>query len=249
MRTMTTTGVRQVQVSSATISAPPQLTVGAGLQEFTSANLGASEHGGIDVTITSSAPSVVRVSPDSTTAGTGSIAVPVANSTTNVPFYVQGVEGANATAIVTLSAPGFISTTMSVTVTPSGIEIIGLPSEISIGAEDATAWYVQVGIPNSIQSGLSLVQNVRAGSPGFVVTLTSDNGAVARLRSDEPPATAQIVTKPIQPGLYYTLAVAPDTSWGLSLDPLAAGTVHVTATGPEGVISTDSARRTVVVNP
>jgi hypothetical protein len=93
------------------------------------------------------------------------------------------------------------------------------------------------------------VQTVRAGSPGFVVTLTSDNGAVARLRSDEPPATGQIVTKPIQPGVYFTSAVAPGTSWGLALDPLAAGTVHITATGPAGVISIDSARRTVIVNP
>jgi YVTN family beta-propeller protein len=249
LRTMTTTGVRQVDVSTPQISAPPQMTVGAGLQQPVFAALGAAQHGGVDVTITSSAPSVVLVSPDSTTAGAGSIAVPMADGGTTVPFHIQGVEGANATAIVSLSAPGFISTTMSVTVSAAGIEIVNLPFTMSATAPDAASWYVQAGVPNAAQSALQAAQAVRAGSPGFVVTISSDNGAVAQLRSDEPPATGQVVSKPIHEGTYYTQAVAPGSTYGLAFDPLGAGTVHVTAAGPGGVISTDAARLTIVIDP
>ena len=154
------------------------------------ATLGASQHGGVDVTITSSAPSVVRVSPNSTTTGTASTVVHVANNQTSVPFVIHGLENVSATAVVTLSAPGFTSTTMSVTVTPSSVEILNLPASISAGAADDTDMYVQVGIthPSYNNSQLWQVQNVRAGSPGFVVTLTVDNPARARLRSDEPPS-------------------------------------------------------------
>ena len=86
--------------------------------------------------------------------------------------------------------------------------------------------YVQVGIthPTYNNSQLWQVQNVRAGSPGFVVTLTVDNPARAQLRSDEPQATGQTVTKPIQPGIYYTQRlIQSGTTYGLAFDPLAQG--------------------------
>jgi hypothetical protein len=72
---------------------------------------------------------------------------------------------------------------------------------------------------------------------------------IARLKSDQPVATAQSVTKPIQPGIYYTQAILAGTSYGLAFDPLAAGTTTVTATGPLGVISTAQASRTVIITP
>ena len=122
--TMTTNGVRHVSVVTPAITSGAAATIGAGLQVSHAATLGAAEHGGVGVTIASSAPSVVLVSPNTTTAGSGSIVVPIANNSTHVPFVIQGVENANATAIVTVSAPGFTSTTISVTITPAGIEIV-----------------------------------------------------------------------------------------------------------------------------
>ena len=248
--TMTTTGTRTVTVSTpAIVPWLPSLTVGSGLQLGTFATLGASQHGGVTMTVTSSAPSVVLVSPDSLTQGATTIGVPVANGTTFVPFVIQGLEGASGTATVTLSAQGFTSTTIAVTVTASAIEIINLPTSISAESADAVSWYVQVGLPSGNGSGLIEVQNVRAGSPGFVVTLTNSTAGVAQLGSDEPVVLGQTVTKPIQPGFYYTQAIPFGTQYGLFFDPLAPGTTTVTATGPFNVITTSQAIRTVVITP
>ena len=116
-------------------------------------------------------------------------------------------------------------------------------------AANVVSWYVQVGLPSGNGSGLIEVQNVRAGSPGFVVTLTNSTAGVAQLGSDEPVVLGQTVTKPIQPGFYYTQAIPFSTQYGLFFDPLAPGTTTVTATGPLNVITTSQAIRTVVITP
>jgi hypothetical protein len=248
--TMTATGTRTVTVTTpAIIPSVPTVTVGSGLQVSSFASLGGSQHGGVTVTITSSAPSVMLVSPDSTIAGTATIGIPMANNSASIPFVIQGMEGAAGTATVTLSAPGFTSATMTVTVTPSAIEIIGLPTSISAGDANAVNWYVQVGLPCAGNAQLCTVQNVRGGSPGFVVTLSNSTAAAAQLGSDQPVAIGQTVTKPILPGFYYTQAVPFGTQYGLVFDPLAPGTTTVTATGLFNVISTSQASRMVVISP
>ena len=247
--TMSASGVRTVTVSTPAIQSTNTATVGAGLQIAHSGFLGASQHGGVNVTLTSSAPSVVRVSPNATTAGSTTLNIPLANGTTGFSFEIQGVEGARGTAVVTLSAPGFTSTTITVTVDQAAIEIVALSSSIGANAASETTWYVQIGLANAAGSALQSVQSVRAGSPGMVITLTNSNQTVARLASDEPAAVGQTVTKPIRAGTYYTQALVGGTSYGLTFDPLAAGTTTVSATGPAGVAQTDQAVRTVVVNP
>ena len=246
---MTTNGVRMVSVAAAPgISLSNAFTVGAGLQVPTIATLGATEHGGVTVTITSSAPELVLVSPNADTPGSTSIPVTLANGLTSVPFVIQGVENVDATAIVTVSAPGFISDTATVKVTPSAIDIQSLPASVDAALGEVVNLYVQVGIPNATNTGLTAGQNVRAGSPGFLVTLTNSNSAVAELKSDEPLAIGQTVTKAIQSGDYYTHAVVSGTSFGLAFRPLAPGTTTVTATGPAGVITTNpGANRGVTV--
>jgi hypothetical protein len=250
VQTMTTTGVRTVVVGTPGISVPETALVGAGLSTAIVGTLGGSQHGGVDVLISSSAPGLVRVSPDATTTpeADGSIVVPVPNNSTTVPFVLNALESVTGTAIVTLSAPGFTTSTITVTVTAAGIEIVGLPTNMQAGAAEDTSWYVQAGIPNQLNTGLAIVQNVRAGSPGFVVTLTASSSA-GRLRSDQPPLSGLTVSKPIQPGIYFTQSVAAGTSFGLGFTALSPGTVVVTASGPAGVISTDQAARTITINP
>jgi hypothetical protein len=249
--TMSTTGVRTVTVTTpAIVASPDTVTVGAGLQVSVSAFLGASQHGGIDLTVTSSAPSVTVVASEHSAAGQGSIQIAVPNGTTHVPFYVQGIENAAGVATLTLSAPGFTSTSVTVTVSPAGIEIVSLPSSVDAGAANVFGWYVQVGLANEAGTFLTQVQNVRGGSPGFVVTLTNGTAGVAQLVSDEPEATGQSVTKPIQPGFYYTQPVPGQPYYGLGLDPLAAGSTTVRAIGPFNTITTSqSGIRTVVITP
>jgi hypothetical protein len=250
VQTMSVTGVRTVTVGTPGIAVQETAVVGGGLQLNLFATLTASQHGGIDVTISSSAPGILRVSPDPTVTGDpdGSISVPVANNLTSVPFVLQALENVTGTATVTLSAPGFVSSTITVTVTPAAIQIIGLPTSAQAGSAELTSWWVEVGIPDQFNNVLTTTQNVRAGSPGFVVTLTS-NSAAATLRSDQPVATGQSVTKPIQPGIYFTQAVAAGSLFGLGLTPVSQGTVTISATGPAGVISTTTASRTIAITP
>jgi hypothetical protein len=248
VRTMTTSGARTVVVGTPRILVSSAETVGAGLQVPLSATLNGSQHGGVNVLITSSAPELVLVSRTTTTAGDSSISVPVADNTTDVPFVIQALENVTGTAIVSLSTDGFTTATMTVTVTQSAIEIIGLPAQIAAGAPEEIFWYVQAGLPHPFVPGLITTQSVRGGSPGFVVTLSADNG-LARLRSDEPATVGQSVTKPILAGNYHTVHVPPSTGFGLGFEPLAAGTVVISAVGPAGVISTGQASRTVMITP
>ncbi|HXI21922.1 MAG TPA: hypothetical protein VNH46_12580, partial [Gemmatimonadales bacterium] len=96
--TASTNGTRTITVTQPGISLSlnyPQ--VGSGLQESGGGSLGASNHGGVTVTLTSSLPSVLLLAPDASTPGQASIQIPVANGSTSFLFYVQGVEQATGT--------------------------------------------------------------------------------------------------------------------------------------------------------
>jgi hypothetical protein len=150
---------------------------------------------------------------------------------------------------VTLSAPGFTSASMTVTVRQSAIEVHNLPTSAGAADPDLMDWYVIAGLPSLDNTFMLQAQAVRAGSPGYVVTLSNGTPGVAQLGSDEPPATGQIVTKPIAPGSYYTLPAPGELPYGLRFDPIAPGTTTVTATGIAGVVSLPLATRMVVINP
>jgi hypothetical protein len=240
--------VRTVTVSTPKIiPSPTTLTVGGGLQVAMSATLEGSQHGGVDVTVTSSAPSLVVVSPAHLTAGQGEIQIPIANNDTFVPLIIQGLENQTGTATVTLSAPGFTSATIEVTVTTPAVQIVNLPASVSAGSANVTGWWVEVGVMN--QFGTVSAQNVRGGSPGFVVTLQNGVEAVAQLGSDEPPALAQTVTKPIQPGIYYTQAIPFGTPYGLVFDPITNGVTTVLVVGPYNTVTAPGGLRTVTITP
>jgi hypothetical protein len=245
---MAATGARTVVVGDPAVSMAPTFFVGAGLQIAATATLGGSEHGGVDVTIASSAPDLVRVSPDPATPGTGSITVHLVNGTTALPFVVQGMESAIGTTAITVSVAGFIGAQATATVTPIAVQIGGLNPSMAVGASDDTDWWVEVGIPNVSNSALSAVQNVRAGGPVFLVTLTS-SAPVAELASDQPVAAGQTVTKEIRPGVFHTEAAAGATAYGLAFNPTAVGSTIVTVTGPTGVGTTSIGARTVNVTP
>jgi hypothetical protein len=67
-------------------------SVGSGLQVAASGSLGAPNHGGVGVTLTSGNAALL-FSPTATTPGTSSITVNVPNGQTSFSYYVQGLEG------------------------------------------------------------------------------------------------------------------------------------------------------------
>ena len=149
---------------------------------------------------------------------------------------MHGADNVTGTATLTISVPGFDSVNHQVDVVASGVEIQLLDAPTSTQALEDTDWYVQVEIPNAGNTALAQIQFVRPGAP-LVITLTNSDDAVGVLRSDEPVATGQTVTKPIQPGIYFSTAVQAGTSWGLGFEALANGFTNVTATGPAGVLT------------
>ena len=137
----------------------------------TGATLGTTQHGGVTVTITSSDPTRLLLSRNSSLVGEASITVPMVDGQSFVPYVVHGVENTTGSATVTLWSPGLIGDSSRHRYR-DWIEIHELDPTMSvIGGEDNNL-YVQVGIPNAQGTALASVQQVRAGAP-LVVTLTN----------------------------------------------------------------------------
>ncbi len=232
------------------------LTVGAGLMDSASASVNASQHGGVDVTITAGTdaqPGPVRLSRTATEVGTRSITVHLNNGQTSIPYYVHALENTTGSSTVTLTGEGLTGDSHTVDVVQPVVEILNLVASMNTLSGADSDVYAQTGIthPSYNNAQLWQVQSVRAGSPGFEVTLTNSNSAVARLRSDEPAATGgqtgQVVRKTIPAGVYYTQAIATGTTYGLAFEPLGTGTTTVTVTAPGAVTMTSTGVRQVQV--
>ena len=185
---MTTTGVRQVQVTSPVINAGATVTVGAGLMENASSSLSAAQHGGVDVTITAGTeaqPGPVRLSRTTTEVGTRSITVHLNNGQTSISSCVHGLENTTGSSTITLTADRFTSDSHTVDVVQPALEIQNLNGSMNTLSGPDTDVYARVGIthPSYNNAQLWQVQNVRPGGPAFEVTLTNSNVNVARLRS------------------------------------------------------------------
>jgi uncharacterized repeat protein (TIGR01451 family) len=227
-----------------TVSAPAitliARTVGSGLQVSSSGSLNATGHLGVTLTLTSSDPQTLLLSPNASTAGASSINIDIAAGTQAFTFYVQGVEGATGTATVTAAAQGFINGSNTVTVVQPAIALTALPTSLSAAAAD-DAFYAYVGIPNG--AGVS-AQVIRAGGTSVTVTATTSNTGAAQLVTQT--ASGASVTAVIPVELYLTPAAFG--SGGFALDPVAAGqtVVGVSATG---FVTTPAASLTVTINP
>ena len=172
------------------------------------------------MTVQSSDPTRVLVSPDAATPGTASFTTNVANGATFVPYHVQGVENVTGSAKVTVSAPGFASAGQTVQVAASGVEIHNLDAN----ADESFArrhGHVCAGRAalRGQQPSCAPCRTCAPAVQRFVVTLANSNQNVGRLRSDEPARPGQSVTKPIKPGFYYPQATRHGTAYGLAFDP------------------------------
>jgi hypothetical protein len=213
--------------------------VGSGLQEAGSVSLGASNHGGVDVTLTSSDPTLLLLAKDNTTAGAASIQIHLNNGQTFFSYYVQALEGKTGTPTVTVSAPGFTNGTANTQVVQPAIDLQGVPGTWTVAQGDFVV-YSQTGIANGQLTGLARAQYVRPGAPApYVITFTSTNATIGVMRNsggDGPSRTATIGTSGNE---YYTpTSVA---AGGVAFHPLATGSGTISATSP-GFIVTASPR-------
>lgn len=241
--TATDNGNIAVTVDAPAITVANQ-RVGAGLQlGLLSAFLQSTNHGGVTVTLTSSNPSVFLVSPNDSTPGTASIDIVVPDGQNRAYYYLQGVEGADASATLTATAAGFTNGVGTMTVVPPAVELASILASYAAGSTDDIAW-AQVGVPNGNDTGLQQVQGIRAGSPGVTVTVQSSNAAAAQLLIDGSGGSSVQLT--LGPGEFRTPTSIG--TGGLTIDPLAAGTTVISASIP-GFTPMVSASQTVTITP
>jgi len=222
------------------------LTVGSGLQDASSFNLGAPEHGGVTVTLNIANPQVL-LAKDAVTAGQSQITFNLANGQTFGSFYVQGVEGVTVTgtSLITATATGFANGTGTTTIVQPAIDLQGVPSTIATTAPVASI-YARIGTPNVGNTSLSQVQNLRAGGPGTVTaTFTTSNVNAASMVTSTQTTGAPSETAPITTGLYYTpTSVA---TGGVGLRPVAPGNANISVSIPGFITTNPSGIRAVQV--
>ncbi|MEO8294336.1 MAG: hypothetical protein ABI613_02395 [Gemmatimonadota bacterium] len=227
--------------STVTINQPAitvsNTTVGSGLQVSSGGSLGAPNHGGTTVTLTSSNPALL-LSPNGSTAGTGSINIFVPNGQSAFSFIVQGLEGQIDTVSTAITAvgSGFTNGNATVDVIPAAFDVISLPAAPVAGGADVP-FYVRVGIPASNGTFLTQLQNVRAGAPApLTVTITSNAPSTASLVTTAGVSgTRQVQILEQQSNSPTTVATG-----GAALRPLAAGPAVITTTIP-GFVGTATA--------
>jgi hypothetical protein len=201
--------------------------VGASLQIRYGFQLSVSTHGGVTVRLESTDDGAVRVAPDATTPGTGSIDVFVPDGTTFAEFYVQGV---SPSATVTITAtdvtaePKFGGDSQVLEVVQPVLQVRDLIVSTTTGAAD-DPFRVRTWVPDVAGTALSRVQVVSAAGP-IQVLLTSDSPAVGQLSTLTATGASVTVEIPVND----SLSPATLASGGAIFDAVAAGTTAVTAT-------------------
>jgi hypothetical protein len=168
----------------------------------------------------------------------------VADGVQTVSFYVQAPEGqtGSATATITVSAPGFTNGTNTITAVQGALDLQGVPSTTT-PLSPSNFVYARIGTPNGTNTGLTQVQNVRAGAPGpLIVTFTTPaNGIGELLKAGTPAGVSQTAMIPIG----QSISPVDTTTGGVAFHTTAAlGPTTVSATIP-GFIATTQATRSI----
>ena len=167
---------------TATVTAPAingfagnALRVGEDLQDTVSISLSVAPPAPVDITVTLASGSIARLSDTATVLGGTTIVFPgVANATPRTLFLQGLLQG---TTQVTVAAPGYATSTQTITVDPSGF-IINSPSAINTTTFSANT-NVQIAAARLLPGTLAFQENetVRAGLT-VPVTVTSSNAAI-----------------------------------------------------------------------
>jgi hypothetical protein len=173
-------------IASAQTLTPASVAVGNNLQTYTTIALSEPARSDLQLTLTSSDPSVLLLSKTPDVAGSPSITITVRTRFRESPeFWVHGLAG-KGEATYTVSGPGVETATGRVTLTPSGILMTG-PYGAGVPAFATTprAWPSKITLRSvRLDSGLKVVESqyVRGGHP-LEVGIASSNPAVGTAAS------------------------------------------------------------------
>jgi hypothetical protein len=220
-----------VTVSQPTITVNAT-TVGSGLQTTASVSLGASQHGGVTVLLTSPSNNLL-LAPDAATAGSRTLNVVVPNNVSSFNYVVQAVEGLTGTTPVTVTAtaPGFANGSGTIDLVQGAIDLIGVPATTTTLSPFSFV-YTRTGVPNSqtAPTFFTAFQAVRAGAPGpLTVTFNSQTPAIGDLyKVGSPSGASQTATIPSRNFNTPT----DTTTGGVALRPILAGNTVISASAP-----------------
>jgi hypothetical protein len=162
------------------------LMIGKSLQQISSVLVGdVAGPGGLEVTLTSNDPGLLKLAATGTVAGTDSIIVTIPEGQTTTTFYVQSL-GDFGTATFTATAPGYPSRTATVTLAPSGIVIggmfgLGLPHWPSV-ATGPSQMTVYTALLNPGNNNFLQFQEL-AGGTSQNVSLTNSDPSVGTVQT------------------------------------------------------------------
>jgi hypothetical protein len=217
--------------------------LGAGLQTpVLTAQMGEGDHGGVTMHIEVDDSSKVLLSLNALAVGVGMLDVPLANGSTDVPFYVQAYDSSLGTVTVTASVTGFNPAMETIEIVPPGTEIILLADSIDVAHPD-DEFIVRVGAINSDSTGIVEPQGVWAGSDTARVTVSSSDPLVGETVNLSSSGAAVIVNIP--PAGVQTAGTVP--TGGVAFHPVGAGSTVVKAEVPDFV--TTDAGSTIVNVP
>jgi hypothetical protein len=166
--------------------------------------------------------------------------VAVADGSTSVPYYLQGVEGVADTVSFVISAPGFTPRVVQHTVVVPQLDVSGLNAATTTLSPD-DVFQVRVGIGNG--ASLITLQEIRAGGTPLTATVTSSVPTVGQLAI----SALRSGTVDVQIGVLSSSSPSTVAAGGVAFDPLTAGTTTVSASIPGFVTTTTNGIRAVTV--
>ena len=231
-----------VSVTAPALALGTPATIGSGLQSSTSGSVNAAQHGGINVVVRTSNPSLVRVAPSAGVTATDSIVIPLANGIATFTYFVAAEDAVIGQASISARAVGFTDATATATVVAPAIQLTGLAATGAAFAVD-DVFQVLIGLPNATLTSLSVAQTRRAGAPPLLVTFSSSNVAVGTL------VTSGLVSDTVVVPILAGSSVSPATvaAGGVAFRGLAPGTTIIRITHPVVTTTTTTGVSTTIV--
>ncbi len=221
-------------IDSVNVNMQPQPAVninpsylGSGLQRAFGGTLGAGNHGGTTVRVTSTNPSLFTLALTDSTPGAAFVDVPLNAGSTSFAYYVQVADGVSAdSADMIATAAGFLPDTARLTVFTPVVDIIFLNSTGTTRTA-SDPFQVRLGSASSAAGPIGTEDVVRTGRAPFVISVVNDSVAVGDLVTTA--GAADSVTQVIGP----RQSRSPSTvaTGGVEFDYVAAGVARVRAAG------------------
>ena len=209
---------------TATVTAPSITTVGTAvatgydLEVPQKLSLSVAPASGLTITITSSNPAIALVSNSATATGSTFVTILGVTGTAQQQVYIQGIAQGNAN--LTISAPGYTSAILPITVSPSGFII----QEASFSTTTTSPDTLIAMYPAVLDTGLNYITSAQINpqSTTLSMALSSSNTAVG---------TVLVSPLTFQPG---------DTVETFTFHPVGSGTTNITVGAPPAGFSTPS---------